>query len=1239
MATYFSATPEDINRLSPDSCAQVFGEMLKSEAFEIGIPSTAVTTTYTSVPDAGIDARVKCQSPAGGHLIVGHNPSYQIKAGEEFAPWQPSEINRELFGNKEHKAENLGTETRRCFESGYTYILVCMKIHLTPARQEQALENLKRAVEECGLPTPVVEVWGQDHILTCLNRIPGLALRLNGRDHGEVLSHQSWSEQEDMRKPLEIDLEQEDIINKIQSALRSDSTSVHVNVCGETGVGKTRLVLEATRDPELSSLVVYCGSPKLFYNSPLNEIRRNEVNAILVIDDCLRDEIWEKVREMGTKIKLVTISSEKKRIRYTEQLDVPPLSEVKIKEIILKYRRDDIIAGRLAQLCGGIPRFAHIVGFDAQNHPDDPLDGADMGGIFTRYIRYGDEPDSEQTRRMEIVLLTLALFKRFGRGRYFKDESRAVLGLVQKLDSNITPAFFEETIDKLKDRKILQGEETLYPTPIVLHVWLWAKWWKRYRHALDVDEIVNDLPPSLAELFYKMFEYSARSPVAGSTLKRLFGESGLLHDSAVLKTANGSKLFHALSRADPHTAVRHLEKTMSRWTETELHSFTEGRRYVIYGLERIMFEPGLFVKGGRLLRCLAEAENEEWANNATGTFCDMFSLSTGYLSNTRAAPHDRLPLLRETLCDRNENRRSLGLKACKSALTVKQASLSSLAHDDFELDVKGWEPVSIMQLQESYQSVITMLCEKIKEFPADAQHTTAKIILDASRSLLRELPGMAEYLIDRISDLRSIAGDEAVLNTIMQVVEFDGEWIGPDAVKKLERIESAIEGRSYAALMKRYVMMDVLVDLLSRNHERSREEKIKELARESTDAGKLRPHLKWLVTEDAKWGSAFGYELSLQDVNESLLSEILDAQRNTGENGSGFFLSGYLVVIFQKDRNRWNEVMREIAGDEKLRRFLIELSCRSGITDEIGMLILDLVRDSRLPAEELTKIVPAFPSKPSPNVVQGWIGAMVEDGRSESIASALRMFHSLFIRQKVAIHDAKLTLRLLTHDALFEKNSQIITNPLVDHYWKEIAMELIKQYDGKSPLLCNKILENMDPTSMLARSGTLEVLNKIASESPNEVWDMAVRYIGKPLDEQGYAISNWMRGGISASASGFLEVVDHERVFDWIDGDPHYRAPHIARYAPPILQNGSLVMELLKKYGSDERVGRNLLANFMTGFFSGSAVEYYRKNKEEVLEYKKTEDNENSNHWLDSYLEILDKNIERETVLEERMPV
>ena len=1240
MTTYFSAEPRDIDDLPEKTCVQIFGEMLRAEAIEIGIPVTSVTIADSSVPDGGIDAHVNCESPEGGHLIVGNCPSYQIKAGKNFEPWQKAEIYSELFGGKEPKKENLKTEIRRGLENGCTYILACMKIDrskFTVNRRHDAENHVKDAVVQCGLPVPTVEVWGQDQILSCLNRFPSIALRVNGRGGGKVLSHQIWSAQNDMQKPLKLQREHEVCINAIRDKLRGNSKPIHVNVYGETGVGKTRLVLEATKDLGIRPLVVYCGSPRLFYDSPLNEIRQNEMSAVLVIDDCNRDEIWERVREMSSKIKLVTIGNEKRKIMYTEQLEAPRLGTEKIREIILGYCGDYILAGQLAPMCGGIPRFAHIVGFDAQNNPDDLLGRTDMGGIFTRYIRHGDEPDSEETKQTERMLLTIALFKRFGHGQYFIEESRAVLQLIQKLDPAITPAFFEETIRKLKDRKILQGEETLYLTPKYLHVWLWARWWDKYMNAPNLDEILNGMPQSLADSFFDMFEYARQSPGASAMLKRFFGESGPLRDSKMLRTTNGSKLFHALSRVDPLAAVRHLENTMGRWTGSELQNFTEGRRHVISGLERIMFEPDLFIRGGRLLRSLAEAENEDWSNNSTGIFCDMFSLGTGYLSNTKTPPQTRLPLLKETLCDLNSSRRSLGLKACKSALAIKFASLSSLGHDDFDLDVKGWEPANVMQWQESYQDVIDLLHAKIKVFPADAQLTAAKIFLDQSRSLLRQFPDMSGYLADTISELRSVASDEAVLSTVMEIIEFDRDRIGPDAIARLERIAGKIEGHSYSSLMKRYVRMDIMVDVLSKDHEQSREVKIKELARESVDIGKLRLHLEWLVTRDAKYGGVFGYELALQDTSESLLPEILDAQRNTGEDGSGFFLSGYMTAILQKDVNRWNEIMREIANDEKLLRFFVELSWRSGITDEIGILMLELVRNGRLPSGELAKIVPGFPNKPSSTVVRGWIKAMLEDGRPESIYKALKMFYSLFTRRKIANSDASLALDLLTRNAFLKKDGEARAYPLADYYWKEIALEHIEQHPENSLILGDKILESMDSVSLASHAWMREVLNKIASESPNEMWNMAVRYIGKHLDEHGYAVLSWMRGGIAGSNGELLGLIDHERVFDWIDSDPHYRALHMARFSPPLLQKGSLAMELLKRYGEDDRVGQSLLASFLTGFFSGSAVEHYTEVKGRVLEYKEGEENGNINRWLDSYLEILDERIKKEAVLEERL--
>ena len=96
---------------------------------------------------------------------------------------------------------------------------------------------------------------------------------------------------------------------------------------------------------------------------------------------------------------------------------------------------------------------------------------------------------------------------------------------------------------------------------------------------------------------------------------------------------------------------------MRRWNQEDLQNFTTGRHAVIDGLERIMFEPDLFERGGRLLRRLAEAENEAGHHNATEAFCNMFSLDPGYMSNTKAPPSYRMPLLRETLCGQDAKRR------------------------------------------------------------------------------------------------------------------------------------------------------------------------------------------------------------------------------------------------------------------------------------------------------------------------------------------------------------------------------------------------------------------------------------------------------------------------------------------------------------------------------------------------------------------------------------------------------
>ena len=1226
---YFEATAEDLDRHTDNECMNLFYQMLKADAVGIGIPVTAINVSQDSVSDGGIDASVNLKPPHDGHLIVGSHPSYQIKAGKTFKPWLNAVIEKELLGAHERRAKGLGRQTRRCFANQHTYILVCMKVKLDTRRRDDAIKNLKQVARGCEMPDPDVRVWGQDQVLAVLNLFPSLALQVNGRSTSSVMSRDIWSAK-DKRKLIVMEREQEEFVNELRKELSRDDKPVHVNVFGDAGIGKTLLVMEATSDPSLNQLVVYCTSPKFFSDHLLPDLRRaNNMQAILVIDDCDPYQIWNETKNMNPGIKLVTISNGCKMVPDITCLEVPRLSDNGIKSILFDYVDDNVLAHRLSVQCGGIPKIAHGAGLDAQQNPDGMFGGGSLSHVFERYIRLGDEPGSARVQQRERVLLVLSLFKKFYFGRGFQEEDDFVFKLVRCLDGSVYRAHFNEIIAALKKQKMLYGEDALCLTHKMLRIWLWVRFWETHGHDFDVVSLIRSMPYSLRGWFLDMFEYVSHSNEAKVVVKRPFDESGPLHSPDELKTEIGSKLFHAASRADPGFALLHLEETMRRWDQEDLQNFTTGRQAVIDGLERIMFEPNLFERGGRLLRRLAEAENEAGHHNATRAFCNMFSLDPGYMSNTKAPPSYRMPLLRETLCGQDAKRRGLGMKACRSALRIKYSSVSNQAHGDLDLDIKGWQPPNVAQWQESYLEAMKLLHEKMAEFRADERRAGAQIIMECSRNLLRTFPEISDYVIGELAEIRDVVDDETLLREILQIIEFDSDRLGTDAVSGLERLSDNIVGNSYSELMNRYVRMDPMVDPIGGEHEGTRRAKIKDLANMSLDATILRPHLDWLVTNDAKCGNLFGYELSLLDRDESLLPEILNAQRGSGENGSGSFLGGYMAGMFQIDRNRWSRVMRMISEDAGLLRFFVELA-RSGITDEIGMVLLDLVRRSKVSASQLSALAFGLADRPSSKVTVQWINAMVLSNRQEAVAGALKLYYSFFVRRRKEAIDVDLALCILTHDTLLSKGDSAPDGSTVYWiYWKKIAIRLIEQNPEKSIQLGRKILESVDGIEMMMyRNHMMNVIDKIAVGFPDEMWDMVAQYINPPLDKRGRAISKWMRSGVLGADGRFLALVKNEKIFDWIDYSPPDRAPLMARCVPPQLQGDNCIaIELLKRYGQDDTVQEALLANFLTGTASYSELQDNKDAKNAALRCKESEDDMLVNGWLDNYVAILEKRI------------
>jgi hypothetical protein len=654
METFFSVRNQDLDRLSPDEAVDLLREMLWAEASVLGIGKNLINVpSAITVRDGGVDAEVQNPHGQAGQGLIKHGLTrYQVKTGE-FKPSTSSNIKSILYRNK---SRELKPRVKSCLDNSGTLVIMLFGWDDPEIRDDWLSNEFRQELANVGkdYENASIEIWPQNKIIGFLKAFPSLALKVTGRDRSRFQTHWSWSQQDDMRSGLQAGARQSALIANIQTALRQSAADTHIRAWGEPGSGKTRLVLEATRAVDLVPLIIYCDSAEKFRDSDLmNELLRddNRFSVILVIDECDEDGrsyICNKLKHLGPRIKVISIFSEPDpttgNITY---LDIPPLDTEQISRIIQDYGISKDQADRWSDLCSGSPRVAHVIGLNLQNNPEDLLRPPDAANVWERYICGRDDPDSQQVRERRWVLLHIALFKRFGYGRSLVMEAQAIAKMVERADPQITWAKFQSIIDELRRRKLLQGETTLYITPKALHIKLWIDWWTIFGNSFDLNEFTKDLPSQLLEWFYEMFKYAAASEVASQVVSELLGDRGPFQHSDFLKTGDGARFFLALTEADSASALACLKRTVGTWNKDELQQFTTGRREIVWALERIAIWRDLFGDAAKLLLALAEAENETWANNASGVFAGLFSPGYDKVAPTEAPPHERFSVLKE----------------------------------------------------------------------------------------------------------------------------------------------------------------------------------------------------------------------------------------------------------------------------------------------------------------------------------------------------------------------------------------------------------------------------------------------------------------------------------------------------------------------------------------------------------------------------------------------------------------
>ena len=1267
--TIFTIKNEHLSRLDQNSAVEFFQKLLWAEARRLGVEISKVNVSrWINVPDGGVDANVDdAKFEVGQGLITKGKTSYQIKAGDTFKPWQNSVIKKELFGTKTPERQNLGGSIKTCLDAEGTYILVCTGIDPTEYQRINIHSHIEEYLKLCGYSHPKFEVFTQNNLIGFLELFPSLVLWVKRYSDVIFQTHQSWADDATMQGPFVSGQPQNELIQIIQNELRRDDYPIHVRIWGEPGIGKTRLVLEATRTDDLTPLVIYFRSSSQFSSGILmNEIRFNEnLAAIVVIDECEPDSrarVWRELKHYSPRIKLITLYNDYEEIPGDISYHfTPPLEEELIQNIIQEYKIPPDHANRWVELCDGSPRVAHVIGWNLVNHPEDVLKPPSTVNIWERYIAAGDAIQSEKTEQRRLVLQYLALFKRFGYENPVDDEAKAIARMIKEANPHITWDRFQEIIYELRKRKILQGEFTLYITPKALHIKLWTQWWEVRGSGFHFDTFCKNLPSKLIEWFYEMFQYAAESDAASRIVKDLLGPDGPFQNDEYLNTRLGSRFFSALTESNPKYALRHLVRTIGKQDKDTLMQLTEGRRYVVWALEKIAMHRDMFADAARLLLALGEAENEGCSNNASGVFAELFSPGPGRVAPTEASPAERLPILKEAFESNSKERRSLALKACNTALQSGHFSRRIGAeYQGLRIGFNLWEPKTYGELWDAYRQVWELLSKQLSKLPEDGRNEAVGILLGRAGSLGR-IPDLGVLIVNTIRTIieNKYASEKQIIETISKILFHDDSYrankgLPAEIRQSFEKLRDDLIGSDYHSLMQRYVGMDLVEDLLieDRDGVNQIQPHLEKLARQSIEHSSLfLPELPWLVTTEAKNGYRFGHTLGKIDIDYYLLPALLDAQRKTTDNASVTFLSGYFSAIYESNLVKWEEQLEELVEDKILNLHIPDIACRSGLTDGIGMHILELAKRGILNIKHFAifvygKVVESL----SNEVFTAWIEYLLTIHEKFAVSTALTLYYRYYYQSEKTKPNlpCDLTFKILTHPIFFEELEEYQYDIMTDHYWLEIANAFLTLYPEYSLELAKLILIHYGSEGTIVGgfepNATL-ILAHIAKQHPEQMCELVCKQLDTQNDfSRKLSLERWIReGDISKTEKekGALTLFPRDKIWEWVDDDVENRAWYLARsLAPTTLSKEewltSLPRAILKRYGTRDDVRRSLISNYSTGVWAGQASSRYETIKQKMLEFKCEENNENVVRWICEYIEELDNYIEHAKIEEER---
>lgn len=1153
----FSVDAEEISRIGIAGFSSFINRLLAAETAAHGMAGSALETTYKqNTPDGGVDARLL--DAVGTAWIPAGDSAWQFKS----ADLGPAACRRELLG------ATFALDTLR---EGGAYRLV-LGASLNAQQLGLRRSALKQAAASLGIwvGDRTIDIVGADSVARWVELYPALAVSPLLRGIGMVgQTFEQWS-----RSIRHQTLWAESAVRNGQiAAIRqvvTGAAQIDVHVSGTSGLGKTRLVMEALRGQDVEPLVLYAPSADQFPIAVLAQLGSQERTAVVVVDECdeKTHEIYAQLLSAGTRLRLVTIGEPGGVSTRTPMIGLLPLEDDAMGDVLRRNEprlwpeAERVIVGLAAgNVDYGLKAAKALLAHDA----------ASAGSLVTaddiRQFITDQLPDGA----LFFACCALAMFTRIGfEGEVAQDLAVIADGIGLQVDQIRDAGAALENIGLLTR----QGRyRSVGPHPLA--VYLASRGWERFG-----GQVVAELLPKLgADLAARLFRRAAdvgEFDPASPAVMGILAVDGPLSSLESLAAKGNSDLLTPFTIMAPCAVGTRLVELIEDASNVKIRGYDGIRRNLVWALEKLAWHSRTFELGANGLLRLALVETENFSNNATGAWVALFG---AMLPGTAAAPTMRLDYLAAAARSTDVAVRNLVAKAASHALEPQESIMVSA-------EVQGGAVVEPRGTPATFGDVWAYRRSSIR--------------------LLRNLVDDPDFEVSEVALGGLLAGLQGSLEV---------ESIRTD-------LAAALSSLPPRGLLKARSELDGLASLYSRvgdeDEQAAAVDAILAMLPKETPEERL-----WVLAHANPWDRD----------SDDLASELRASKLSVGADRSEDVLFGILETEEVASAHEIGRVLAGIGIDPERTRSrmarLVEGAHPANVTAVVGYLRAlvdggatdaydDFVEESASDADvrlrltaagpqtlraasRVDELLPAVPVRVAARALFGWVRDVSEPQVAAYIESWIPRIESQ--------DDYNAAVDLLA----FHLHGKSSIGPEIDSVCRELAplrrglpqmgqqgwdwVRIVERWVADDPLAVTGLLADLiEADALQAHSGSEEsrLLQRAVAAGGEEAWTLLMSRLADGSWRLSWSVRGWLGSAVPVDVAERWVGADLER----------------ARLLASVSSVGGAELSeigrfLLNAYGHDVRVSSSLVGEFISGAWSGKESDHLRGQIEQVR------------HWLE----------------------